>query len=94
MNISNLRVDFLRQMDNAGLRHIRFHDLRHTAVALMLRYKIPIITISKILGHTKVSTTIDIYGQLMPIMQEEAARIMDVIAIPIPVNFAETKKDA
>jgi hypothetical protein len=45
--------------------------------------------VSKILGHSKVSTTLDIYGYLIPVMQEEAARIMDEIVKPIPVEIGE-----
>ena len=43
----------------------------------------------QILGHSKVSTTLDIYGHLISAMQEEAARIMDEIVTPIPVDMGE-----
>ena len=43
----------------------------------------------KILGHTKPSTTLDIYGHLIPVMQEEAARIMDELVSPIPVEMGD-----
>ncbi len=39
---------------------------RHTAASLMLNKDVPVITVSKRLGHAKPSTTLDIYGHLYP----------------------------
>jgi len=87
MGASNLLKDFKKQLERAKLREIRFHDLRHTAASLMLNHGIPVLVVSKILGHSKTSTTLDVYGHLIPVMQEEAARIMDEVITPIPVDL-------
>jgi integrase len=87
MGSSNLHKDFKKQLQKAKLRDIRFHDLRHTAASLMLNHGVPVLVVSKILGHSKTSTTLDVYGHLIPVMQEQAARIMDEVITPIPVNF-------
>jgi integrase len=42
---SNLRIDFNRTLEAAGLPKIRFHDLRHTAASLMLNHGVPVIGI-------------------------------------------------
>ena len=42
----------------------RFHDLRHTAVALAIKDKEHPFEISKMLGHTSIKTTFDVYGHL------------------------------
>ncbi len=55
----------------------------------MLNNGVPVIVVSKILGHSKTSTTLDIYGHLIPVMQEQAARVMDEIVTPISVDFGE-----
>jgi len=89
MGASNLHKDFKKQLERAKLREIRFHDLRHTAASLMLNHGIPVLVVSKILGHSKTSTTLDVYGHLIPVMQEEAARIMDEVITPIPVDLGE-----
>jgi len=89
MGSSNLHKDFKKQLQKAKLRDIRFHDLRHTAASLMLNYGVPVLVVSKILGHSKTSTTLDVYGHLIPVMQEQAARIMDEVITPIPVNLGE-----
>ena len=83
MDASNLRLDFYQVLQNAGLPKIRFHDLRHTAASLMLNHGIPVIVVSKILGHSKPSITMDIYGHLYNEMQDEAAQLMDELVTPI-----------
>jgi integrase len=87
MDASNLRLDFQRVLKNAGLPTIRFHDLRHTSASLMLNHGVPVIVASRILGHSKPSITLDIYGHLLTEMQEDAARIMDGLVTPVRVQF-------
>ena len=84
---SNLRLDFNRIIAEAGLPKIRFHDLRHTAASLMLNHGVPVIVASKRLGHSQPSTTLDVYGHLYHEMQNDAARIMDELVTPIPVEL-------
>ena len=38
LDASNLRLEFARVLQQAGLPKIRFHDLRHTAASLMLNH--------------------------------------------------------
>jgi integrase len=72
----NLLKRFKKLLKKAGLPDIRFHDLRHTAASIMLNNGIPVIIVSRILGHAKPSTTMDIYGHLIPGKQKEAASLM------------------
>lgn len=73
----NLLKNYKALLREAGLPEIRFHDLRHTAASLMLNRGIPVIVVSRILGHARPSITLDVYGHLMPTMQDEAAKLMD-----------------
>jgi integrase len=91
---SNLRIDFNRTLQAAGIPRIRFHDLRHTAASLMLNHGVPVIVVSKILGHAKPSTTMDIYGHLIHEMQEEAARVMDELVTPIRLEISAAVENA
>jgi integrase len=43
----------------------------------MLNHGIPVLIVSKRLGHSKPSITIDVYGHVIPSKQEEAAQLMD-----------------
>lgn len=63
----------------AGLREIRFHDLRHACASLLLSQGIRVDLVSQMLGHSSPATTLAIYAHLMPGDQEEAARRMDGI---------------
>jgi integrase len=74
---NNVRRAFRKLLKASGLPKIRFHDLRHTAASLMLNHGIPVLIVSKRLGHSKPSITIDVYGHLIPSKQEEAAQLMD-----------------
>jgi integrase len=82
---SNVLGEFYTVLKNAGLPRIRFHDLRHTAASLILNHGVPVIVVSKILGHSKPSVTVDIYGHLYNEMQDQAAQIMDDLVTPVPI---------
>jgi integrase len=79
--------DFKVLLKKAGLPDIRFHDLRHTAVSLMLNHGVPLIVVSRRVGHSNPSITLNRYGHLIPHLQEEAARLMDKLVVPIEVNL-------
>jgi len=64
-------------LEMASVRKVRFHDLRHTAASMMLNQGIPVIVVSKILGHSKPSTTLDYYGHVIGQMENKATSIMD-----------------
>ena len=52
-------------LKKAGLPAIRFHDLRHTAATLMLADSVPLVTVSKILGHSSPTITAMIYAHAL-----------------------------
>jgi integrase len=82
----NLVRDFKKLLKDAGLPDIRFHDLRHTNTSLQLNQGIPVITVSRRLGHAKASITLDIYGHLIASLQEDVADMIDELVTPIPVS--------
>jgi integrase len=75
----------------ANLPNLRFHDLRHTAASLMLNCNIPVIVVSRILGHSKPSVTLDVYAHVMTTMQEESARVMDDLVSPVELQLERTQ---
>jgi integrase len=60
-----LRAHFKQSLHRAGLPSMRFHDLRHTAATLMLADGVPIVTVSKILGHSSAAVTATIYAHAL-----------------------------
>jgi integrase len=65
IHASNLVSHFKKTLAAAGLPIIRFHDLRHTAATLMLADSVPLVTVSKILGHSSVAVTARIYAHAL-----------------------------
>ena len=84
----NLRKSFKQRLKDAGLPNIRFHDLRHTAASLMLNNGIPVIVVSRRLGHARPSITLDVYGHLIPSKQREVAELMDELLTPISIDLS------
>ncbi len=64
-----------------GAGHVKLHDLRHFHASVLLQNGQNPVLVSKRLGHSTVSMTLDIYGHLLPGWQREAAdafaRLMD-----------------
>jgi len=56
----------------------------------MLMNGIPLILVSRRLGHSKPSVILDIYGHYLPGMQSTAAALMDELATPIAVKLQQT----
>ena len=65
-----------RLLKDAGIEHVRFHDLRHTFATLALQNGVDIKTLSGILGHYSSGFTLDTYTHVTDKMQQEAAEKM------------------
>src|SRR5206468_11662232 len=57
LDASALRRRFIAAQDRAGLRKIRFHDLRHTFGTLAVRGAESIVELQAWMGHAEVRTT-------------------------------------
>src|SRR5215813_13169524 len=74
-----LRRSFWPLLDKAGLPHIRFHDLRHTAATLLLQQGVHPKVVSELLGHSSIGMTLDIYSHVIPDLQHQAIAAMDAV---------------
>lgn len=72
-SIVNLHKKILK---DAGLPHIRFHDLRHTFATLALQNGIDVKTVSSMLGHYDAGFTLRTYTHATRQKQDEAAQTM------------------
>ncbi|MEV4251145.1 tyrosine-type recombinase/integrase [Streptosporangium canum] len=54
-----------------------FHDLRHTFASTALAEGVPISEVSRWLGHESITTTVDLYGHLVPEASERARTALD-----------------
>jgi len=77
LNTSNVNKKFIAILEEAGLKRIRFHDMRHIAASIMLSHGVPIMTVSHILGHAQASTTLNMYAHHFDTANMQAALMMD-----------------
>jgi len=70
---------FARLVKRSRLRHIRFHDLRHSFGTLALQSGVDLKTVSSALGHSAISTTANVYLHAVESLQQEAAARIDAL---------------
>lgn len=80
---------FKPAVERAGLAPLRFHDLRHTAVALAIAEGAHPKAIQVRMGHASVKVTLDLYGHLFPELDEAIAAGLDA---PLPARTQRTSR--
>ena len=60
-----------------GLSGVRLHDLRHAHTTILLQQGVHPKIVQERLGHSSISTTLDIYSHVVPGLQEAAAQRFD-----------------
>jgi len=68
-----------RALAVAGLEGLRWHDLRHTAVALAVGQGAHPKAIQTRMGHASIKMTLDRYGHLFPELDERIADGVDAM---------------
>ncbi len=68
---------FYKAVKAAGLRHIRFHDLRHTFASLLLQQGESPVYVKEQMGHSSIQVTVDLYGHLIPGGNKQAVDRLD-----------------
>lgn len=66
-----------RQVEKAGVKKIRVHDLRHSSVAYLIHLGIQPLIIKERLGHKDIRITLNTYGHLYPNQQRQVADMLD-----------------
>ena len=56
-HVLDVKTAFLGACRRAGIKGVRFHDLRHTAASRMVESGVDLVTVSKILGHASIQMT-------------------------------------
>ena len=59
------------------LPRVQFHALRHTHASALIRAGVDVLTISRRLGHSSASMTLDVYGHLMEGADAAAAKAIE-----------------
>ncbi|MBN2259406.1 MAG: tyrosine-type recombinase/integrase [Clostridiales bacterium] len=73
-------VGLTKALRNTGIdKHVRFHDLRHTHATLLLEQNVDAKAIQDRLGHSNISTTMDIYSHVTKNVHKEAVEKLNKI---------------
>lgn len=76
-----VRGIFHALLRRAGVRQIRFHDLRHTSATLALASGVNVKVVSERLGHSSAQMTLDVYTRSLPTLQRDAAALMERLMV-------------
>jgi len=57
---------FHRCLERAGLRRVRFHDLRHSYASILIQQGESLAYVKEQLGHHSIQMTVDLYAHLAP----------------------------
>lgn len=66
-----------RNIEKAGVKKIRVHDLRHSLVAYLIHQGVAPLLIKQRLGHKDIQITLNTYGQLYPNEQKKLAEMLN-----------------
>lgn len=80
---SDIKKGFKSIRDNAGIKNLRFHDLRHTAATRMVASGIDLVIVQDLLGHADLKTT-QRYSHPVPERKQKAIEALENYCI----NFA------
>ncbi|MFB7282115.1 tyrosine-type recombinase/integrase [Streptomyces hydrogenans] len=91
---ANLNRSFRALLDRAGLRRIRFHDLRHSTATLLLEQGVELVVIKELLGHAHIGVTATVYAHVRLRLQRDAVDLLgstlhnpgETISLPVASN--------
>lgn len=83
---------FTAFVKRTGLPKVTVHSLRHTYASLMIADGIPLIVISKQLGHAQASTTNNIYAHVIASAEAKAAAVFDRFEDLVSQESEDTSK--
>ena len=67
--------DFLNKYE---VTDIRFHDLRHTFASLLIESDVSMKVIQEILGHSTITTSMDIYAHVSDAKKAQAVEVLQI----------------
>ncbi|MCZ7458964.1 site-specific integrase [Streptomyces sp. WMMC940] len=83
---------FITLLRKAGLRRIRFHDLRHSTATLLLEQGVELVVIKELLGHARIGVTATVYAHVRLRLQRDAINTLST-ALDGPANDKSAHDD-
>nr|WP_302600260.1 site-specific integrase [uncultured Cellulosilyticum sp.] len=66
LDTRNLTRSYARALVKAGIEHKKFHSMRHTYATRLFEANVPVKTVQKLMGHSDITTTMNIYTHVTP----------------------------
>lgn len=83
---TNLTRTFTTLLRKAGLRRIRFHDLRHSTATLLLEQGVELVVIKELLGHAHIGVTATVYAHVRLRLQRDAIDTLGTVLVSREAN--------
>lgn len=94
INPQNWQRFWRKLLHQAGVPAKNFHALRHTHATKLLAAGMPLMDVSRRLGHAKPSHTLDLYGHAMPGQDDIiAGKIADIYNLPDKIEKPSEETD-
>lgn len=74
---NTLNHRFTKWCEQAGVKQIRIHDIRHSHASMLIEKGVQPLMISERLGHENIQTTLQFYSHLYPDKQKEIADMLE-----------------
>lgn len=78
----------------AGVPGLRIHDLRHTHAALLISANVPLTAVQRRLGHSSIAVTSDLYGHLLPAVDEGILSAIDAALADVDLDAMSAEVEA
>ncbi|WP_225080674.1 site-specific integrase [Streptomyces sp. CoT10] len=89
---TNLTRTFATLLCKAGLRRVRFHDLRHSTATLLLEQSVELVVIKELLGHAHIGVTATVYAHVRLRLQHQAIDTLGTV-LGSPENTETARSD-
>jgi integrase len=70
---------FRALVSEAPVPAVRLHDVRHFHATALLGAGVPVTVVSRRLGHSSVTMTLEVYGHVLPAADADAAERLDAL---------------
>ena len=81
---------FKGALRRAGIREVRFHDLRHSFASNLLAAGVDVVTVSRLMGHANPQITLTIYSHVIPKQRHGASELLAALMQGQSGNKMET----
>jgi integrase len=90
-----VRREFNPALKRAGLRHVKFHSLRHSYAVMLIESGVNVKYLQRQLGHASIKMTLDTYGHLFRDTNPEASKgLQEIFERGQGGHISDTKKAA